>query len=403
MLILTINSGSSSIKFSLYRIENSEKRLFSGQTGGIGLASGYFSLKNGQGRMILERKLELPDHASALKEIIGELQNARLNAKMDAVGHRLVHGGSLYTATHLVDAGMMEALRNLIPFAPDHLPHEIDAIRQFQEAYPGLRQVACFDTAFHRTMPDVARLYALPEEIRREGVQRYGFHGLSYEYIMSELGKEANPEAAEGRVVIAHLGNGASMTAVKKGKSMDTTMGFTPAGGLVMSTRSGDIDPGVIVYLLREKGIDAAGLNRMINKEAGLLGLSGLSGDMQELLEVENVNPRAAAAIDAFCFQARKFIGALAAVLGGLDILVFTGGIGENVVPVRERICAELAFLGIDLDQNRNRMNERVISRDQSRVTVRVIKTNEELMIARHTYRLMNSLQSNAVREKRKY
>jgi acetate kinase len=287
-------------------------------------------------------------------------------------------------------------LQRLIPFAPDHLPHEIDAIKQFEDSYHGLEQVACFDTAFHMTMPDVAKIYALPEEVRREGVQRYGFHGLSYEYVMDELSKEVNPEEADGRVVIAHLGNGASMAGIKKGKSMDTTMGFTPAGGLVMSTRCGDIDPGVMVYLVREKAIKADALNRIVNKESGLLGLSGVSSDMQQLMEAEKENPRAAAAIEAFCYQARKFIGSLAAVLGGLDTLVFTAGIGENDSRIRERICTGLAFLGIELDEDRNRVNAAIISGDQSRVTVRVMKTNEELMIARHTYKLISGLRSKA-------
>jgi acetate kinase len=250
-------------------------------------------------------------------------------------------------------------------------------------------QIACFDTAFHRSMPEVAQLYALPEEVRRQGVLRYGFHGLSYEYILSELNRVAGAGIADSRVIIAHLGNGASMGAFRNGKSIDTTMGFTPAGGLVMSTRSGDLDPGVLVYLLREKGLDASALNRIVNKQAGLLGASGTSSSMKELLDNERLDPRAAAAVDLFCYQARKFVGALSAVLGGLDVLIFTGGIGENAPSIRERICKDLEFLGIGVDRDRNLKNSPIISRDLSTVAIRVMKTNEELMIARHTYALI--------------
>jgi len=238
-------------------------------------------------------------------------------------------------------------------------------------------------------MPDVAQLYALPEEVRRQGVLRYGFHGLSYEYILSELNRVAGAGSADGRVIIAHLGNGASMGAFRGGKSIDTTMGFTPAGGLVMSTRSGDLDPGVLVYLLREKGLDASALNRMVNKQSGLLGASGTSSSMKELLDNEPSDRRAAAAVDLFCYQAQKFVGALSAALGGLETLIFTGGIGENAPPVRERICKNLEFLGISVDRDRNLKNSSIISRDRGTVAIRVMKTNEELMIARHTYALI--------------
>ncbi len=387
--LLTINSGSSSIKFALYRMGRVETLSLSGSMRGIGLDSGFFHIKDAEGRGMVERKLTLRDHGVALKELIDWLHNSTAGKNVDAVGHRLVHGGSTYTEPHLITAELLAALDKLVPFAPDHLPHEIDAIKAFERSYPGAKQIACFDTAFHRTMPEVAQLYALPEEIRRHGVSRYGFHGLSYEYILSELRREAGPETAEGRVIIAHLGNGASMAAFRRGKSMDTTMGFTPAGGLVMSTRSGDLDPGVIVFLLREKGYDPSAVNRMVNKQSGLLGVSGMSADMQELLDAKNKNPRAAAAIELFCYQARKFLGALAAVLGGLDTLIFTGGIGENSPEIRERICTDMEFLGIRLHTGRNAANAPVISADAGPVCVRVMKTNEELMIARHTYNLI--------------
>jgi acetate kinase len=276
----------------------------------------------------------------------------------------------------------------LRPFAPDHLPHEIEAIRAFAERFPALRQVACFDTAFHRQMPERARIYPLPRQLEREGVMRYGFHGLSYEYILGELRKEAGA-AADGRVIIAHLGNGASMAAAHRGQSLDTTMGFTPAGGLVMSTRSGDLDPGVIVYLLKERGMGTAQVNDLVNHEAGLLGVSGTSQYMKELLDIEAADRRAALAVDIFCYQARKYIGALAAVMGGLETLIFTGGIGENAPVIRERICTRLEFLGIGLDPARNRANAGIISCENSPACVRVMKTNEELMIARHVWRII--------------
>ncbi len=389
MHILTINSGSSSIKFSLYRMEPQEELASMGSVKGIGFASGLFHIKDGKGKTIIEKKLALRDHRAALKEITDWLSSTDEGKTIDAIGHRLVHGGSAYTKPHIITPELLAALGELIPFAPDHLPHEIDAIKEFDRFYPGIKQVGCFDTAFHRTMPAVAQRYALPDEVRQHGVLRYGFHGLSYEYILNELMREAGTEAADGRVIIAHLGNGASMGAFRHGKSAETTMGFTPAGGLVMSTRSGDLDPGVIVYLLQQKGMDAAALNRMVNKQSGLIGVSGISSDMQELLDREPADSRAASAVELFCYTAKKFLGALAAALGGLDILIFTGGIGENSPPVRGRICRGLGFLGIRIDADRNDKNAAVISGDSGPVSVRVMKTNEELMIARHTHGLI--------------
>jgi acetate kinase len=387
--ILTINSGSSSIKFSLYHMGRAETLVLSGSIGGIGFGSGIFHVKDADGKTVVERHLQPQNHGAALKEIIKWLQSSPTVNDLEAVGHRLVHGGNRFSRPHLVTPDLLEALDELMPLAPDHLPHEINAIKVFKGSYPGVKQVACFDTAFHRNMPQVAQIYALPGDLRRQGVLRYGFHGLSYEYILGELRKEPGVEAFEGRVVVAHLGNGASMVAVKGGKSMDTTMGFSPAGGLVMSTRSGDLDPGVILYLFKEKGLDVPAVNRMVNKEGGLLGVSGISPDMKDLLDVEAKNRHAAEAVELFCYQARKFLGALAAVLGGLDTLIFTGGIGENAPPIRRRISENMEFLGIRLDPIRNDANAPIISHDHSPTTVRVMKTNEELMIARHTYNLI--------------
>jgi acetate kinase len=391
MNILTINSGSSSIKFSLYGMASEETLMLSGNIEGIGTATGRFHVAAPEGIVRMEAERKFPDHVEALNVLMEWLGGSAEARTLDAIGHRLVHGGSAYIRPNLIDAQLLAALDALIPFAPDHLPHEIDAIRACARFYPGVRQVACFDTAFHRTMPAAAQRYALPEEVQRHGVLRYGFHGLSYEYILTELRNIAGAQAGDGRVIIAHLGNGASMGAFKNGRSMDTTMGFTPAGGLVMSTRSGDLDPGVIVYLLKDKGMDAVSLNRMVNKEAGLLGVSGSSADMKELLDREAADPRAAAAVELFCYQAKKFLGALAAVLGGLDTLVFTGGIGEHAAAVRERICDNMEFLDIRIDRKRNLGNEPVISREDGPAVVRVMRTNEELMIARHTYRLITN------------
>ena len=277
MNILTINSGSSSIKFSLLGMGDREESILYGSAAGIGSRSGSISIRKGPEGQAAQNVIALPDHRTALREVLAQIRQKEYRQEVNAIGHRLVHGGNLYSKPSLVDGDLLAAVAGLVPFAPDHLPHEIDAIRECGRVFPQVRQVACFDTAFHRTMPAVAQQYALPDEVARHGVLRYGFHGLSYEYILGQLSAVAGADAANGRLVIAHLGNGASMGAFKNGTSMDTTMGFTPAGGLVMSTRSGDLDPGVIVYLLREKGMDAASLNRLVNKEAGLLGVSGRS------------------------------------------------------------------------------------------------------------------------------
>ncbi len=387
--ILTINSGSSSVKFALYSIGKIEKGLLSGSLDGINRGSGTFRVRDVNGKTVIERPFHPRDHGAALKEIVDWLGAGSPSHHFEAVGHRLVHGGNRFRSPHLITPDLMEVLDQLTPFAPDHLPQEINAIKVFRRSYPDLKQVACFDTAFHRTMPPVAQDYALSGNLRDHGILRYGFHGLSYEYILGELRKEAGVKAYKSRVVVAHLGNGASMVAARGGKSVDTTMGFSPAGGLVMSTRSGDLDPGVILYLLKERRLDFDAVNRMVNKEGGLLGVSGMSADMKDLLKKERKNKKAAEAVALFCYQAKKFLGSLVAVMGGLDHLVFTGGIGENAPVIRRRICDGIEFMGVRLDPDRNGRNEAVISSDQSAVTVRVMKTNEELMIARHTYKLL--------------
>lgn len=289
-----------------------------------------------------------------------------------------------------ITAELLEELASLRAFAPLHLPVELQLIEDFQRLCPRTPQIACFDTAFHREMPRVAKLLPIPRRFGEVGIERYGFHGLSYAYLLEELERVAGMELARGRVILSHLGSGASMAAVFRGKSIDTTMAFTPAAGLVMSTRSGDIDPGLVAYLVETQGMSISEFHDMVNSRSGLLGISETSGDVRELLERESSDPRAAEALAVFCYQARKWIGAFAAALGGLDALVFSGGIGENSSPIRAKICEGLAFLGLDLDRARNHANLPLISDDASKVAVRVLGTDEELCIARWTRRLMN-------------
>jgi acetate kinase len=308
---------------------------------------------------------------------------------LTAVGHRVVHGGPTYSEPLRITAEMVEELHRLSPFDPEHLPEEILLTGAFHRRFPGLPQVACFDTAFHHDLPRVARLLPIPRRYEAQGVRRYGFHGLSYAFLMGELARLAGEEAAQGRVILAHLGNGASLAAVRDGHSVDTSMSFTPAAGVPMSTRSGDLDPGLLWYLARTENMTAKQFNEMVNFQSGLLGISETSSDMRDLLEHETQDVRAAEAVAMFCYQVKKWIGAFAAALGGLDTLVFAGGIGENAPPVRARICNGLRLLGIELDEKRNAANEGVISAAAGRAVVRVIHTDEELMIARSVCRAL--------------
>ncbi|HSR12592.1 MAG TPA: acetate/propionate family kinase, partial [Thermodesulfobacteriota bacterium] len=360
--ILTINSGSSSIKFSLYDMGKGETGILQGEAKGIGLPSGSFRVEGGSGPGSIREPAAFRDHASALNRIVDYLRHEPAAGDLSGVGHRLVHGGRKFIEPHLITVDLIRELNRLIPLAPDHLPHEIEAVRSFRQHYPRMKNVACFDTAFHTHMPGIAKVYPLPRGLRSQGILRYGFHGLSFEYITSELKKGEKGKTRRSRIIVAHLGNGASMAALRGGRSVDTTMGFSPAGGLVMSTRTGDLDPGVLLYLFKEKSLDLEAVNHVVNKEGGLLGISGVSPAMEELLRLEAKNKNAAEAVDLFCYQARKFLGSLAAVLGGLDLLVFTGGIGENAPAVRARICSDLGFLGIRLDPARNRINAPRIS-----------------------------------------
>lgn len=388
-LILVLNSGSSSIKIKLYRMGEGETLLRSGELERIGLDGGRFRAADGKGVALIEEKLNLPDHTTALRRLFTWLQTQELGGPLTAVGHRVVHGGARYRSPQRLDDSVLTALRQLIPLSPLHLPSEIAAIEAVWQFYPGIAQVACFDTAFHGTLPEVAWHLPLPRRWTDLGIRRYGFHGLSYEYVLEELRNRGGPGAAQGKIVVAHLGNGASMAAIRDGQGIDTTMSFTPTAGLVMGTRTGDLDPGVVLYLLREQGLSVAEVDRLVNHESGLLGVSGVSPDMRELTRRRESDASASLAVDLFCYQARKFIGALTAALEGLDTLVFTAGIGEHAVGVRAQICAGLGYLGVVLDARRNEENAALVSAEGSRVTVRVIPTNEEIMIARQTSRLL--------------
>jgi len=382
--ILCINSGSSSIKFALFQMVPAEKLLAEGAVERIGIPGGQLWLKDGRGTSLADRHEAFRDHNAAIKAMLTAAMEDQHLPAPDAVGHRLVHGGPKHTGPEMVTPELLTVLRDLVPLAPLHLPSEIRAIDAVTAHYPKLNQVACFDTAFHRTIPEVAQRLPLPRTFWHEGIRRYGFHGLSYEYIVTTLG-----EAVRGRMIVAHLGNGASMAALKDGRPQDTTMGFSATGGLMMGTRSGDLDPGILLYLMYEKAYDASSLENLLDKHAGLVGVSGISPDMKTLLDQRDKEPHAAEAVELFCYTARKFIGALAAVLGGLDSLVFTGGIGERAGPVRWMICHGLDHLGIRLDPHQNDADAAVISSKDSPCMVRVISTNEDLMIARHTQRLL--------------
>ncbi|HZL43522.1 MAG TPA: acetate/propionate family kinase [Verrucomicrobiae bacterium] len=386
--VLTINGGSSSVKFALFQASEPLKRSLHGKIDRIGLPDANMSFTDSSGNHQGLRSAAAPDHKSAANSLIDWLEGQPGFESIKAVGHRVVHGMK-HTEPETVTQELLEELHRIRPYDPDHLPREIELVEAFRQRHPKLPQVACFDTAFHRTMPRVARLLPLPRRFDAKGVQRYGFHGLSYSYLMEELGRVAGAKAANGRVILAHLGNGASLAAVHEGRSMDTSMGFTPTAGLPMSTRSGDLDPGLAPYLARTEQMTTKQFYDMVNHESGLLGISETSSDMRELLAREAKDVRAAEAVSLFCYQARKWIGAYAAALGGLDTLVFSGGIGENAPPVRARICEGLNFLGIELNGARNAESADVISAETGRVTVRVIRTDEELMIARSVCRVL--------------
>lgn len=383
--VLVINGGSSSLKFAAYRSAGQAGErpvcVMSGKIDRIGRTDATLSISDAKGRHE-PRVVPADTHAVCVPKVAELLRFAEPRIVVRAIGHRVVHGGNLYYAPHRIDPALIGQLRRLSSFAPAHMPAQIALIEAFGACYPDLPQIACFDTAFHRDMPRVARLLPIPRRYTEAGVQRYGFHGLSYTYLMNELERQAGTQAAQGRIILAHLGNGASMAAVYHGRTIDTTMAFTPAAGLVMSTRSGDLDPGVIEYLAETEGMTARQFYEMIHAKSGLLGVSEISSDVRDLLRHEAKDARAAEAVALFCYSAKKWIGALTATLGGLDTLVFAGGIGENAPIIRARICDGLEYLGITLDHQRNEISAPLIAADESRVAVRVIPTNEECLIA---------------------
>ena len=381
--ILTINGGSSSIKFALFEAGDSLRRILDGRIERIGLPEATLRVKGLNQADNFSRLVTAPDHTVAVDALMDWIEERSGRDVLTAAGHRVVHGGPKYSKPQRITAEMVEELHRLSPFDPEHLPEEILLTEAFHRRFPDLPQVACFDTAFHHDLPRVARLLPIPRRYEALGVRRYGFHGLSYAFLMEELARLAGRESAQGRVILAHLGNGASLAAVRGGKPVDTSMSFTPTAGVPMSTRSGDLDPGLLWYLARTEKMSAKQFNELVNFQSGLLGVSETSSDMHDLLGRETQDVRAAEAVALFCYQVKKWIGAFAAALGGLDALVFAGGIGENAPTVRARICDGLGFLGIELEEKRNAANEDVISVEGGRVAVRVIHTDEELMIAR--------------------
>lgn len=389
--VLVLNAGSSSIKFSVFPGHISPSRpdiICEGECEGIGHRV-HFTAKDRTGASLVDEYLaEGITHEEALAALLRWLEDHFQDHQLVAAGHRVVHGGSLYAAPIVIDAAGTAELRRLIPLAPLHQPHNLAAIAALSKLYPLLPQIACFDTAFHHTQPKVATAFALPRRLAAEGIRRYGFHGLSYEYIASVLPDILGPAAADGRVVVAHLGSGASLCAIHERKSVATTMGFTALDGLAMSRRCGNLDPGVVLYLMQEKGLTAAEVTNLLYNESGLFGVSGISDDMRTLLASDD--PSAKEAVALFVYRIGRELGSMAAALGGIGALVFTAGIGEHAAEIRRRVCEDAAWLGVDLDQSANLAGAAMITRPGSRTSAWVIPTDEDLMIARHAWTLLN-------------
>ena len=382
--ILALNAGSSSLKFAVFEMNTALGRVLSGSVDRIGSSTSTFDLRTRTGQPTEQAVASAPNHEAALQFVFAQL--GATAAVIGAIGHRVVHGGPTYTISQKVDSAMILELRRIGAFDPAHLSSELALMDVVSKKFPLIPQFACFDTAFHSTLPRVARILPIPRRYEAKGARRYGFHGISYQYMMHELAR-IDAQRVNGRVILAHLGNGASMAAVHHAQSVDTTMALTPAAGLVMSTRSGDVDPGLSGFLARSEGMTPEAFDHMVNSESGLLGISETSADMRDLLALEDEDIRAAEAVALFCYQAKKCVGAYAAALGGLETIVFAGGIGENAPPVRARICEGLQFLGVEIDALRNAANATVISSNESRVMVRIMHTDEEMMIARSVQR----------------
>jgi len=383
--LLTVNAGSSSVKFTVFGAGNTNTEVFHASVENIGQSSSR-SMVNG-----VVESVNVATHAIAASLLIDALVKEIPLSSIVAVGHRIVHGGPDHYRPQLVTPQLLKDLQGLTAFDPEHLPAQLSLIKTFLQQLPSVVQVVCFDTAFHHDLPAPARLLPIPRHFAAAGIRRYGFHGLSYDFIVTELRRVEGDVAAMGKVIIAHLGSGASLASLKDGKSVDTTMGMTPASGIPMSTRSGDLDPGLVLYLQQTQGYSPDRFNHMVNFESGLLGISETTADMKKLLEIEDRDERAREAIELFCYQVRKSIGGLAASLGGLNTLVFTGGMGENAPKIRAKICEGLEFLGVELDETQNKQGARLISARTSRTGVHVIRTNEAVTIARQTSEIISS------------
>jgi acetate kinase len=384
--VFTINGGSSSIRFALYDVRDCATKLLDGKIDRIGVDGTHMRVaaQRDGATSVTQAAVDAKNHRSVVQFLMNWLGAQAFFAGLGAVGHRVVHGMQ-HSRPERVTPELLRELHGIVAYDSEHLPRELELIEAVDGAHPHLPQVACFDTAFHRGMPRVAKLLSIPRRLQAKGLERYGFHGLSYTFLMSELVRLEDPAAARGRVILAHLGNGASLAAVRDGRCIDTSMGFTPTSGLVMSTRSGDLDPGVLGFLAATEGMDTAACQRMVTHESGLLGVSETSSDIRDLLERESADVRAAEAVTLFCYQVKKWIGSFAAALGGLDTLVFAGGIGETAASIRARICGGLEFLGIVLDAARNAASAALVSGDSGPVAVRVIRTDEESVIAAMT------------------
>lgn len=386
--ILTINGGSSSLKFALFPTRLPLERRLVGRVERVGNLGARLIVKNAAGQLCEDRTVECPDQRAAARIALEHAHRHAANTQISAIAHRVVHGGEHLVEPLPITAEILDQLRRIAPLDPTHLPGEIALIEEIARALPNAPQVACFDTAFHHDMPKSAQIVPIPRRYWGGGVRRYGFHGLSYTYLLDELARVADPVEAGGRVILAHLGSGASLAAVQGGRCIETTMGFSPTSGLVMGTRCGDIDPGLVAYLADTEGMTPARFYEMANRESGLLGVSETSADVRDLLSNRTTDIRAAEAVDLFCYKVKTWIGALTAALGGLDSLVFSGGIGENSHDIRGQACEGLAYLGISIDEQRNVSNHGLISADTSRIKVRVIATDEEVVLARAALQL---------------
>jgi acetate kinase len=382
--VLTVNSGSSSIKFAMYTMEKKPGLIFSASINRIGLDSSILLVTNPVDKAKKAFQVIVPDFQHAAILLMEWLKKRSDFDQIKCIGHRIVYGKN-HDHSEVIDEALLTELARISAFDPDHLPAEIEIIRLFKKVRPKLLQIACFDTAFHATLPRLAKILPIPRRFGKVSVQRYGFHGLSYAYLMQEFAKIGGKQKANGRIVLAHLGSGSSLAAVNGGKCVETSMGFTPAGGLMMGTRSGDLDPGIAWYMLEKEGMEAKQFNDLINRQSGLLGVSEISADMRDLLLQESSDERAAEAVNLFCYQVKKWIGSYMAVLEGLDTIIFSGGIGENEPVIRTRICQGFTYAGIELDEEQNQKNAIQISTAGSQVSVYVIPTDEELMIAKET------------------